>query len=70
MKSNVEKKLSLKGMLCDHDLLMEEGREDIQQIYAEEAETSLGEARDAVSKTDAQWLGRINWTGAWKLVLP
>ena len=37
----------------DHALLMGEGREEIQRRHAEEAETTLGEARDAASKPDA-----------------
>ena len=37
----------------DHDLLMREGRKDIYQRHAEEAETALGEARSATSKLDA-----------------
>ena len=36
----------------------------------EEAETALGEARADTLKPGARRLGRIQWTGAWLLLLP
>ena len=53
-----------------HAFLMGEGREEIQRQHAEEADTTLLEERAAVSKPDAQRLGRIHQTGAWLSVLP
>ena len=47
----------------DHDLLMGEGREEIRRRHAEEAETSLREARAATLKLDARRLGRVKCTG-------
>ena len=41
----------------NNTLLVEEGREDIRRRHAEEAETVLGDAQAAASKTDAQQLG-------------
>ena len=49
----------------DHVLLMGEGREDIQQQYAEAAETSLVEARAATFNPYTRRLGRIQRTGVW-----
>ena len=49
---------------------MGEGSEDIQRRNAEAAETALGEARAASSKTDGQRQGRIQMMGVWLSVLP
>ena len=54
----------------DHALLMGESREEIQWQHSEAAETALGEARAASSKTDGQWQGRIQMMGVWLSVLP
>ena len=48
---------------------MGEGRKDICRRHAEAAETALGEARFATSKTDAQRMGKIQRTGVWLSVL-
>ena len=52
-----------------HAFLMGEGRYEIRRIHAEEEETVLGESRAAALKPEARWLGRIQWTGMWLLVL-
>ena len=54
----------------NHALLMGEGREEIRQRHAEEADNTLGEARTAASKSDTRRLGRIQQKGAWLSVIP
>ena len=49
----------------DHALLMGYGRYKTRWRHEEEAETALGEARDAASNPDACQLGRIQKTGVW-----
>ena len=53
----------------DHALLMGQGKVEIKQRHAEEADTSLREDWAAASKPGARRLGKIQWTGAWLLVL-
>ena len=50
-------------------LLIGEGREEIQRRHEKAAETYLGEAWAAASKTDARRLGRIQRMGAWLSVI-
>ena len=49
---------------------MGEGRKEIQRRHVEEAETALGEARDAAYKPEAQEMGRIQQIGALISVIP
>ena len=49
---------------------MREVREEIRRRYAEAADTTLGEAQDATSETDARRLKRIQRKGAWMYVHP
>ena len=56
--------------LGDHTLLVGKGREEIPQQHAEEAETTLGEARYSASELDERRLGQILHTGTWLSVLP
>ena len=62
-------RVTAKFRLGDHTFLMGKGRAEIRRRHAEAAETTLGEARAAVSMTDVQRMGRIQRTGAWLSVL-
>ena len=55
--------------LVKHALLLVEGREEICQQHAEEADTTLGEAWAAALNTEARRLGQIQRTGVWLSLL-
>ena len=47
-----------------HELLMGEGRDEIRQRHAEDADTALGDAQAKDSKEDDHWMGRNTQMGA------
>ena len=49
---------------------MGEGRDEIRLRHNENADTALGEAREAASMEGSHRMGHIMQTGAWLSVLP
>ena len=49
---------------------MGEGKDDIRRRHSDDADTELGEDRDAPSTEDACLMGQIMGTGSWLSLLP